>query len=82
MLNFPKIYARFEMTLPILSSWTNLLYGGLLRSQILFLWLLISEKLPKKKKMKREKETKESQKGKDGINMWQIILFICTIKVL
>ena len=29
-----------------------------------------------------KKETKEIKKGKDGINMCQIVLFIRTIKVL
>ena len=40
------------------------------------MWLLISDKLPKKE---MESETKKVKKGKDGINMWQIVLFICTI---
>ena len=37
VLNFPNIRVRIKMTLPFLSSWTNLLYDGLLRSQILFM---------------------------------------------
>ena len=37
MLNFPNIRVRIKMTLPFLSPWTNLLYDGLLRSQILFM---------------------------------------------
>ena len=37
VLNFPKIHARLNMTLSFLSSWTNLLSDGLLRSQILFM---------------------------------------------
>ena len=36
VLNFPKIRVRVKITLPILSPCTNLLYDGLLRSQILF----------------------------------------------
>ena len=66
------------MTLSFLSLWTNLLYDGLLKSQILFMWLFISDKLPKK----NEREIKDRKKGKDGINMWQIVLFIYTIEVL
>ena len=49
VLNFPKIRVRLKMILPFLSLWTNLLYDRLLRLQILFMWLLISDKLPKKK---------------------------------
>ena len=52
VLNFPKIRVRLKMILPFLSLWTNLLYDRLLRLQILFMWLLISDKLPKKN-MKR-----------------------------
>ena len=37
VLNFPKIRVRFKMTLSFLSSWTNLLYDGLLMSHILFM---------------------------------------------
>ena len=62
MLNFPKIRVRLNMTLSFLSPWTNLLYDGLLRSQILFMLLLISNKWPKKKKREKKRETKESKK--------------------
>jgi hypothetical protein len=37
VLNFHKIRVRHKMTLSFLSLWTNLLYEGLLRSQILFM---------------------------------------------
>jgi hypothetical protein len=37
VLNFSKIRVRLKMTLSFLSLWTNLLYDGLLRSQILFM---------------------------------------------
>ena len=67
------------MILSFLSMWTNLLYDGLLRLQILFMWLLISDKFPKKRLKEKQKKVK---KGKYEINMWQIVLFICTIKVL
>ena len=43
------------------------------------MWLLISDKLPKKRWKEKQKKIK---KGKDGINMCQIVLFIYTIKVL
>ena len=52
------------MTLSFLSLWTNLLYDGLLRSQILFILLLISDKLSKKRWKEKQKKVK---KGKDGI---------------
>ena len=32
--------------------------------------------------MKREVKESKKKEGKDGINMRQIVLFICTIKVL
>ena len=52
------------MTFSFLSLWTNLIYDGLLRSQILFMWLLISDKLSKKR---WKEEQKKIKKGKDEI---------------
>ena len=48
------------------------------------MWLLIGNKLPKKiwKEKKEKKKKRKKEEGKDGINMWQIILFIYIIKVL
>ena len=37
VLNFHKICIRLKMTLTFLSLWTNSLYDGLPRSQILFM---------------------------------------------
>ena len=47
-----------------------MLYDGLLMSHILFMWLLISDKLPKKKDKK--KKQKKVKNGKDGIIKYEI----------
>ena len=37
---------------------------------------------PKKDEKRNKRKKKRKEKGKNGINMSQIVLFICTIKVL
>ena len=59
VLNFPKIRVRLKMTLLFLSSLTNLLYDGLLKSQILFPMIINKQEITQKKK---KRETKKSQK--------------------
>ena len=67
MLNFPKIRVRLKMTLLFLSSLTNLLYDGLLRSQILFPMIINKQEIAQKRKEKEKQ--KKVKKGIDGINM-------------